>query len=131
MRLQPAPLFFSFSLFTFVSLLASISLPAIAAEETIVVCQGGTRNTARIYQENGTLKMRLYDRKDKVTWFNSDAQRKTTSNAIAYTNIRGEGTYQVKISPNAKQKDCSIQISGKPLEKGTVTERSKADSLKK
>ncbi len=125
MKLQPFIVSLNIPLLTFTALLFSVSLPAIAAEETIVVCQGKTRNTATIYQENGTLKMRLYDRKDKLAWFNSDAQGKTTSGAIAYTNIRGEGTYQVKVSPNTKQTDCSIQITGKPLEKGKVIERRK------
>lgn len=99
--------------------LLAIATPSNAAEETVLLCEGATRITARIYQTNGALKMRLFDRKTNAIWFNSAAKRETNPEIVTYSNLRGEQS--IYISSNRNDSTiCSIQVGGKPLERGTV-----------
>lgn len=84
-----------------------------------MLCEGSVRNTARIYRSNGALMMRLYERQTNSTWFSSAARDETNPESFVYVNQRGEGTYRVSAFRNGGT-ECSINISGKPLERGTV-----------
>ena len=103
------------------SLAIALGASSVQAEEkSLLVCEGKTRNTARIYQKNDTLTLRLYDRQTKVTWFNSPARQATTPKAITYTNLRGENTIVVSRDRQNPHGACSIQIGKQPLEKGNI-----------
>lgn len=97
-----------------------IAPSAVAAEDTLLFCQGNTRNTARIYRNDGSLMMRLFDRQDKVTWFNSPARSETNPEVIPYSNLRGEQPIQITSNRNDTSL-CSIQVGNQPLERGSVT----------
>jgi hypothetical protein len=88
-------------------------------EKTLLLCEGSTRTTARVYQSNGELKMRLFDRQTNKTWFNSAVRSEMNPETVTYTNIRGEGTYRVSQFRNA-QNSCSITIGNQPTEQGKV-----------
>jgi hypothetical protein len=107
------------SLVSFAPLATLVSPATAATEQTVLLCEGSSRTTARIYRSNGVLKMRLYDRLNKTTWFNSAALDQTNPESYVYVNERGEGTYKVSAFRNGG-KDCSISISGKPPERGRV-----------
>jgi hypothetical protein len=109
----------SLSLASVTPLVTLLSRPVAAAEQTLLLCQGNVRTTARIYRSNGTLMMRLYDRQNKSTWFNSAARDATNPEQYVFVNQRGEGTYQVSAFRNGG-KECSISLTDKPLERGTV-----------
>lgn len=108
--------FFIGTVIPFVSL---SSTSASAAEQTLLLCEGATRITARIYQSNGELKMRLFDRRTGKVTFDSAARSATNPETVTYSNIRGEGTYRVTQFRNA-QNSCSIAIGNQPSEQGKV-----------
>jgi hypothetical protein len=86
-----------------------------------MVCNGTTRNTARVYRRGNELMLRMYDRLDSTTWLDTPARMETGSGATTYVNIRGETTVQVLQSQSSPSR-CSIQATNLPLEPGTVTE---------
>lgn len=92
-----------------------------APETTVMVCNGTTRNTARVYRRGNELMLRMYDRLDSTTWLDTPARMETGSGATTYVNTRGETTVQVLQSQSSPSR-CSIQATNLPLEPGTVTE---------
>jgi hypothetical protein len=88
-------------------------------EETLVLCEGDRRHTARVYQANEQLKLRVFDRQDGVVWMDSPATSATNPEVITHTNQFGEVTVQVSVNRNSPS-DCSIQVGDQPLERGTV-----------
>ncbi|MFQ4135071.1 SH3 domain-containing protein [Nodosilinea sp. PGN35] len=88
---------------------------------TVMVCNGTNRTTARVYRQNGELKLRVHDRLDNLTWLDTPARMETTGGATSYTNIRGEQTTRV-LQSQSSPTNCSIQTSNRPLETGVVTE---------
>jgi hypothetical protein len=113
-------------LFGFLVFTALVQTPfflasAQAAEKTLLLCQGSTRNTARVYQDNETLKMRLYDRRDRVVWLNTTARSEMNPEVITYSNLAGEQTIHVTTNRNDPSL-CSIQVGDQPLERGTAVQ---------
>ncbi|PSN12317.1 hypothetical protein C7293_20760 [filamentous cyanobacterium CCT1] len=88
---------------------------------TVMVCNGTNRTTARVYRQNGDLKLRVHDRLDNLTWLDTPARMETGAGATAYVNIRGEQTTRV-LQSQSSPTNCSIQTSNRPLETGVVTE---------
>jgi len=99
--------------------LLAIATPSTAAEETVLLCEGAARITARIYQTSSTLKIRLFDRKTNAVWFNSAAKRETNPEIVTYSNLRGEKSIYISTNRNDPT-ICSIQVGSRPLERGTV-----------
>lgn len=119
MRCSSVILSVGFSLVTGASFIPLSSVPATAAEEAVLLCEGSTRNTARVYRSNGTLMMRLFDRKTNTVWFNSEARSETSPESTIYSNVRGEASYKVSTFRNSSR-DCTITIGNQPPERGTV-----------
>ncbi len=93
-----------------------------APTTTVMICNGTNRMTARVYRQNGELKLRVYDRLDNLTWLDTPARMETVPGATTtYVNIRGEQTTQVVQSQTSPTR-CSIQTTNQPLETGVVTE---------
>ncbi len=116
--------FYQLGLFGSLTLITLAQMPfspssAQAAEETLLLCRGSTSTTARVYQEDGTLKMRLYDHIHKVVWFNSPARSETNPEVITYSNIFGEQPILITTNRNDPSL-CSIQVGDRPLERGTA-----------
>jgi hypothetical protein len=107
------------------SLLELTQLPA--PEETLALCEGERRHTARVYSANGQLKMRVFDRQDGVVWMDSVAIRDTNSEVTTYFNQFGEVTVRVSVNRNSPG-DCSIQVGDQLLEPGTIVEGNAANS---
>lgn len=108
-------------LVTVTALFPALTASAIAAEKTLLLCQGNTRNTARVYRNNGALMMRLFDRKGGVIWFNSPAKSGSNPEVTYYTNIAGEQTIRIETNRNSPNQ-CSIQVGKQPLERGTLVQ---------
>lgn len=119
MRCSSVILSVGFSLVTVASFVSLSSAPVTAAEETLLLCEGSTRNTARVYRSNGTLMMRVFDRQTNKVWFNSEARSQTSPESTVYSNVRGEASYKVSTFRNSSR-DCSITIGNQPPERGTV-----------
>ncbi|WP_017299687.1 SH3 domain-containing protein [Nodosilinea nodulosa] len=88
---------------------------------TVMVCNGTNRTTARVYRQNGELKLRVHDRLDHITWLDTPARMETGAGATAYVNINGEQTTRV-LQSQSSPTNCSIQTTNRPLETGVVTE---------
>ncbi|MBW4461446.1 MAG: SH3 domain-containing protein [Nodosilinea sp. WJT8-NPBG4] len=92
-----------------------------ASTTTVMVCNGTNRTTARVYRQNGELKLRVHDRLDNITWLDVPARPETGSGATTYINIRGEQTTRV-LQSQSSPANCSIQTTNRPIEVGVVTE---------
>lgn len=102
------------------------SRPAMAAESTVGVCE--TRNnTVRVYNRNGQLKLRAFDRRQGVTWLDTPATRSTNPEVVEYRNTRGETTVRTQFNRNSPS-DCSVQI-GSRFEPGRVTAGNPTDGF--
>ncbi|MBE9158555.1 SH3 domain-containing protein [Nodosilinea sp. LEGE 06152] len=88
---------------------------------TVMVCNGTNRTIARVYRQNGDLKLRVHDRLDNLTWLDTPARMETGAGATSYVNINGEQTTRV-LQSQSSPANCSIQSSNRPLETGVVTE---------
>ncbi len=87
--------------------------------ETIALCEGNRRNTARVYLNNDKMMLRVYDRQDRAIWMNIEAKSETNPEVNTYLNPQGEVTVRVAVNRNAPS-DCSIQVGDQPPEQGTV-----------
>ena len=91
-------------------------------EVTVLLCQGVTRQTARVYRKDGQLMLRMHDRQQVATWLDTTAQSEVNPAAATYSNVQGELTTRVMLNLNSPTR-CSIQVGSQPLEPGTVTQR--------
>lgn len=99
--------------------LASLIQPAHAAETTIGVCETQS-NTARVYNQDGQLKMRLFDRVNKKTWMDGPATSTTNPEVVEYQNVAGEQTVKTGFSRNSPT-SCYVMVGSK-IESGRVTQ---------
>lgn len=105
---------------TFVSLtllLIAGMLPAQATETPIGVCEARS-NSVRVYQLNGQLKLRAFDRNRNVVWMDAPATRSTNPEVVNYRNTRGETIVIAGFNRNDPA-SCSITV-GSRVESGRV-----------
>ena len=106
--------------------LISLIPPANAADTTVGVCEAKS-NTVRIYNRDGQLKLRIYDRIRNVIWMDGAATKTTNPEVVEYRNMRGETTVIAAFNRNSTS-DCSITAGGK-LESGRVIEGNPTSSI--
>ncbi|MFM7449729.1 MAG: hypothetical protein ACKO24_14190 [Leptolyngbyaceae cyanobacterium] len=97
--------------------LAVLLPPSNAAETTLGVCMTKS-NTVQVYDVNGQLKMRLFDRIRNVTWLNAPASKSKTASFVEFRNLQGETRVVTSFSRVAMT--CAVNIGGKS-EPGQVT----------
>ncbi|MEM1256318.1 MAG: YbaY family lipoprotein [Cyanobacteria bacterium P01_H01_bin.21] len=101
--------------------------PAAAQEEnTLVLCE--TSGTAlRVYEKDGAMLMRAFNRQQSQVWMN-DAQTaiQASANSIDYMNLAGGSA--INLSVDTATGDCAIQIEGQ-TEQGTILSNDTAASV--
>ncbi|WOD41505.1 hypothetical protein [Nodosilinea sp. E11] len=65
--------------------------------------------------------MRIYSRADRITFFNTEANRAPNPEGHTYSNIRGERQWELFI-PN-QGSTCTLSRNGTIIDRGTVTRR--------
>lgn len=91
----------------------------IAQETTLALCDTPSQSI-RIYQTEGQLYMRAYDRQDRIVWINhTPVSADVNPEGILYKNLRGEQSATLFASTNGT--DCSIQIGSRSPQPGRLS----------
>jgi hypothetical protein len=129
---KPSVLLGSFA----VSTLTALSFaPNIAkADFTIAYCDGenyaiNVYRTGDPEAPTSALKIRIYDRSDKLTFLNTEANREPNPEGYNYSNLRGERQWTLFIA-NDLEAPCTLSRDGQVVDRGTVTMREPPSSAR-
>lgn len=100
--------------------------PAAAEEMTLVLCET-SGSTVRVYEDNGQVLMRAYNRQLGRVWMNhTPTEIKVTANGVEYTNLLGELATRLSVDTSAG--DCAIKVENQS-ENGSLIVNETASSV--
>ena len=100
--------------------------PAAAEEMTLALCETSS-SAVRIYENNGQVLMRAYNRQLGQVWMNhTPTDIKVTANGVEYTNLLGELATRLSVDTSAG--DCAIKVEDQS-ESGALVVNETASSI--
>jgi hypothetical protein len=96
-------------------------------QETVLALCETPNHAVRIYDMNGELLMRAYDRQNEVVWMNrTPVSIERTFEGTRYTNLAGEQTVTTLVHTGAS--NCTVQLGNNTPEAGALLQAGSRDS---